>query len=467
MNLFTSPVAPADVPAGLHLYHQRHGGIFVAKSLQNTLFKWNISKKLLNPNFLSNFAAQNCFVMKKFALLLVALFLTHLMYAEELITVKGYHLQNAYFADTIKQIGFKVPNTDKLYNKITETKKCGECYMNDKIFFAFSEGEFYLEAVIEDLNSYIYEEPPVGGVTIKYNARIIFRNNKEVKGSLGFLYEKGKFASPYAIMVVATAADKNFYTLTKSEAISYSYHGLSVNENPTRLKTIDDEMWEWQMYDLGKQGGYSLGKQTGGIHFMDISRLAIEKQRHGYLDTIAEQVKIGIADNGQAIQWEDSKMKSFNIDKRNLYLNGFIEGNDRFNPRIKYKADIKYKEFNLINKTLPAFYYSEFKYKEILIEEYPPMKAVFYYNEDVKFFYASGTVKKVLKKNPFTTLEELVKDFNKCAYYHNWSRSAYKSYKVELYYVKVKLRLQEIDNPENFIETEYLKPIITSIKIEN
>lgn len=399
--------------------------------------------------------------MKKFALLLVALFLTHLMYAEELITVKGYHLQNAYFADTIKQIGFKVPNTDKLYNKITETKKCGECYMNDKIFFAFSEGEFYLEAVIEDLNSYIYEEPPVGGVTIKYNARIIFRNNKEVKGSLGFLYEKGKFASPYAIMVVATAADKNFYTLTKSEAISYSYHGLSVNENPTRLKTIDDEMWEWQMYDLGKQGGYSLGKQTGGIHFIDISRWAREKRGTATLDTIAKQVRIGVATDGQAIDWEDEKMKPLNIDKRNLYLNEFIIGDDRFYPRIKYQADVKYREFNLIDKRIPAFYYSDFEYKESLVEEYPAMKALFHYNKEVKFFYASGTVKNVLKKTPFITLDELVRDFNRCAFSHGWDLT---SYKVEFYYAKVKLKLQEIDNPENFIETEYFKPIITKIE---
>ena len=48
MNLFTSPVAPADVPAGLHLYHQRHGGIFVAQNL-------HMSKKR------SNFAVQNFF----------------------------------------------------------------------------------------------------------------------------------------------------------------------------------------------------------------------------------------------------------------------------------------------------------------------------------------------------------------------------------------------------------------------
>ena len=101
----------------------------------------------------------------------------HLMYAEDLITVNGYHLQNAYFADTIKKVGFKIPNTDKLYNEIIDTKKCGECYMNDKIFYAYSAGEYYLCAAIEDINSYIYEEPPVGGVTIKYKARIIFRNN--------------------------------------------------------------------------------------------------------------------------------------------------------------------------------------------------------------------------------------------------------------------------------------------------
>lgn len=48
MSLFTSPVASADVPAGLHLYHQRHGGIFVAQNL-------HMSKKR------SNFAAQNFF----------------------------------------------------------------------------------------------------------------------------------------------------------------------------------------------------------------------------------------------------------------------------------------------------------------------------------------------------------------------------------------------------------------------
>lgn len=400
--------------------------------------------------------------MKKITLLLVVLFSMHLIYAEELITVKGYHLQNAYFADTIKQVGFQKPNTDKLYNKVIDTKKCGECYMNDKIFFAYTEGEYYLEAVIEDLNSYIYEEPPVGGVTIKYNARIIFRNNKEVKGSLGFLFEKGKFASPYAIMVIATAADKNFYTLTKSEAISYSYHGLSINENPTRLKTIDDEMMEWQMYDLGKSGSITIGKQIGGLHFMDISRWAREKRGSATLDTIAKQVRIGVTDDGQAIDWEDEKMKPLNIDKRKLYLSEFVVGDDRFEPRIKYKADVMYREFNLINKKNPAYYYSEFEYKETLIEEYPPMKALFHYNKEVGFFYASGTVKKVLKNNSFITLEELEKDFNRCAFSHGWLRE---SYKIEFYYAKVKLRLQEIDNPENYIETEYLKPIITSIKM--
>lgn len=400
--------------------------------------------------------------MKKFALLLVALFLTHLMYAEELITVKGYRLQNAYFADTIKQIGFKVPNTDKLYNKITETKKCGECYMNDKIFFAFSEGEFYLVAVIEDLNSYIYEEPPVGGVTIKYNARIIFRNNKEVNGSLGFLYEKGKFTSPYAIMVVASPADKNFYKLTKSEAITYSYHGLSINENPIRLKTIDDEMMEWQLYDLGLSGSVTIGKQIGGIHFLDISRWAREKRGSATLDTIAKKVRIGVSTDGQAIDWEDEKMKPLNIDKSKLYLNEFVVGDDRFEPRIKYKADVKYREFNLINKRIPAFYYSDFEYKETLVEEYPPMKALFHYNKEVGFFYASGTVKNILKKNSFIALKEVEMDFNRCAFSHGWLRE---SYKVEFYYAKVKLRLQEVGNPDNYIETEYLKPIITSIKM--
>ena len=382
----------------------------------------------------------------------------HLMYAEDLITVNGYHLQNAYFADTIKKVGFKIPNTDKLYNEKKKKKKCGECYMNDKIFYAYSAGEYYLCAAIEDINSYIYEEPPVGGVTIKYKARIIFRNNKEVKGSLGFLYEKGKFASPYAIMVIASAGDKNFYTLTKSEAISFSYHGLSINENPTRLATIEDEMWEWQMYDLAKRGGYSLEKQTGCVHFLDISPLVNVKRNCGYLDTIAKPVKIGITDKGGAIEWEDSKMKSFNIDKHNLYLNGFIEGSDRFSPKIKYKAVVKYKEFDLIGKKIPAFYYSEFETKEILVEEYPAMKALFHYNPDVKFFYASGTVKKILKKNSFITLEEIVRDYNRLASeYKFW----HYSYKVEFHYVKVKLRLQEKGNPENFIEKEYLKPLYT------
>ena len=56
MSLFTSPVAPADVPAGLHLYHQRHGGIFVAKNL-------HMSKKS------SNFASKILFSMKKLSIL--------------------------------------------------------------------------------------------------------------------------------------------------------------------------------------------------------------------------------------------------------------------------------------------------------------------------------------------------------------------------------------------------------------
>ena len=56
MSLFTSPVAPADVPAGLHLYHQRHGGIFVAKNLL-------MSKKS------SNFAGKILFSMKKLSIL--------------------------------------------------------------------------------------------------------------------------------------------------------------------------------------------------------------------------------------------------------------------------------------------------------------------------------------------------------------------------------------------------------------
>lgn len=399
--------------------------------------------------------------MKKFVLIIAALSLMHLMYAAELITVNGYHLQNAYFADTIKKVGFKIPNTDKLYNEVIDSKKCGECYMNDRIFYAYNEGEHYLCAVIEDLNSYIYEEPPVGGVTIKYKARIIFRNNKEVKGSLGFLYEKGKFDSPYAIMVIANAGDKNFYTLTKSEAISYSYHGLSINENPTRLNTIDDEMWEWQMYDLGRSGSCSLGKQTGGIHFLDISKWASEKRGSAILDTITNQVKIGVSPDGQAINWEDEKMKLLNIDKRNIYLNDFIIGNNRFEPRIQYKADVKTRDFNMINKKIPAFYYSEFEYRETIVEEFPHMKALFHFNNNVKFFYASGSVKNVLKKTPFITIEEVVKDFNRCAFSHGWDRT---SYKVEFYYAKVKLRLQEIGNPDNYIETEYLKPIITHIE---
>jgi len=411
---------------------------------------------------LSNFASQNCLNMKKSILFVVALFSMHLMYAVDLITVNGYHLQNAYFADTIKKVGFKIPNTDKLYDEVIDSKKCGECYMNDKIFYAYSSGEHYLCAVIEDLNSYIYEEPPVGGVTIKYKARIIFRNNTEIKGSLGFLYEKGNFASPYAIMVIASAADKNFYTLTKSEAISYSYHGLSINENPARLATIDDEMMEWQLYDLGKSGSCTIGKQTGGIHFLDISKWAREKRGTATLDTIAKQVRIGVSTDGQAIEWEDEKMKPLNIDKRKLYLNEFIIGDDRFEPRIKYKADVKYREFNMIGKRIPAFYYSEFEYKETLVEEYPAMKALFHYNKEVRFFYASGTVKNVLKKNPFITIEEVERDFNRCAFSHGWDLT---SYKVEFYYAKVRLRLQEIDNPENYIETEYLKPIITKIEL--
>lgn len=398
--------------------------------------------------------------MKKFILSITILFSMHLLCAEELITINGYRLQNAYFADTIKQIGFKVPNTDKLYNKVTDTKKCGECYMNDKIFFAYTEGEYYLEAVIEDLNSYIYEEPPVGGITIKYNARIIFRNNKEVKGSLGFLYKKGEFTSPYAIMIVVSAADKNFYTLTRSEAITFSYHGLSINDNPSRLMTIEDEMWEWNMYDLGKSGNCTIGKQTGGIHFLDISKWTIEKRGSAILDTVTNQVKIGVSPDGQAINWEDEKMKPLNIDKRNIFLNDFIIGNNRFEPRIQYKADIKTRDFDLINKKIPAFYYSEFEYQETLMEVFPPMKALFHYNSDLKFFYASGTVKKVLNKTPFITLEEIVKDFNRCALLHGWDKT---SYSVEFYYAKVRLRLQEIGNPNNHIETEYLKPIITNI----
>lgn len=51
MSLFTSPVAPADVPAGLHLFHQRHGGIFVAKSLQNTFFRLIIFNKIAQSKF--------------------------------------------------------------------------------------------------------------------------------------------------------------------------------------------------------------------------------------------------------------------------------------------------------------------------------------------------------------------------------------------------------------------------------
>lgn len=56
MSLFTSLVAPADVPAGLHLYQQRHGGIFVAKNL-------HMSKKS------SNFASKILFSMKKLSIL--------------------------------------------------------------------------------------------------------------------------------------------------------------------------------------------------------------------------------------------------------------------------------------------------------------------------------------------------------------------------------------------------------------
>ena len=76
---------------------------------------------------------------------------------------------------------------------------------------------------------------------------------------------------------------------------------------------------------------------------------------------------------------------------------------------------------------------------------------------DVSFRNLNGT-----NDNSFITLEELEKDFNRCAFSHGWLRE---SYKIEFYYAKVKLRLQEIDNPENYIETEYLKPIITSIKM--
>ena len=47
MNLFTSPVASADVPAGLHLYQQRHGGIFVAKNLHMSKKSSNFASKIL------------------------------------------------------------------------------------------------------------------------------------------------------------------------------------------------------------------------------------------------------------------------------------------------------------------------------------------------------------------------------------------------------------------------------------
>ena len=400
--------------------------------------------------------------MKKLALFIV-LFLMQFVHAAELINVKGYSVQNAYFADTVRFWGFKVANTDRLYDKTYSNKHCGESYMNDKLFVAYHEGEWYLDAAIENLNKYEFFERTTGEVEVSYNVRITYRSLKQVKGTLSFLYYKDKYETPFAVMVMASSSDPDCLKLSKEESVGYGHTGITINNNPKSFETIEDELFEWQMYDLGSKTGCSVDRQVGAIHVSDITKWAQLRKRTATLDTILNRVKIGIAPDGSAIEWNDIAMNSFDIKGHEIYMSDFVYVDGRkYNKKIEFTADEKYCHFDLINKQVPAFYYSEFEYKEVLIEQYPMMKATFMYNRDTRnYFYNSGNAKGVLKKQPFITTDEMAYDFSKCILnIGGWGDS----YLVELYYAKVKLRLQEVENQSNFIETEYLKPIITKIE---